>query len=136
MKLLIRIAGLFLFLVLITGCGSNSTLESYLENHPEELQMIIDDAQEVIDQQGLDLTFNLEIYGSNTLIFNYTYGPDTEIFEGFAEMQAESLSEVGYAFEELAAELRETMEVDVVYIIVRYFDNEGNLLAEQTFAGQ
>jgi len=84
---------------------------------------------------GIDISINLEIRGNDTLVYNFVYGPDTQFDPGVeAELEAQIALMADFQTE-MAQEMRNAMRIDTLYILVRYLDSNGRVLAEGTFSG-
>lgn len=139
-KKFVKVVGIFLFVILLTGCGRPRTLQEFLERHPDELNEVIADVEEEIERMsrmtGIEMFFEMEVAGPDELVFIYVYGPNVELTDDVAEQLEQSLALMATTYERMAAQIRESMNVDAVYITLVYMDYERNVLAESTFAGQ
>jgi len=159
-RLLVKIASLFLIFGLVTGCGNDDyepetnnqngyeegngerelTVQEFFANNPDELQDLIAMGQEetetISETMGVEMTFDVEVVGPNSIAFIYIYGPSVEIHDEMGPALTTTLESLAAIHEMTAAGIRETIGVSTLYLIIRYVDNDGNVLAEGTFAGQ
>ena len=140
LKSMIKVFGLVGLFLLVVGCGGVSTLEEYFDRNPDSLAEIREESDAevaaMIAATGIDMSVEIEIDGPNTLVITFSYGPEVALADNVGELLEAALEMEASTFRQQATEIREAAGVDTVYLVIRYLDGQGTLLAERTFAGQ
>ena len=119
--------------------GQPTNLREFFAANDDELQEIIYEVQQetlaVATYAGIELTADIFVYGDHTLVYEFTYGPNT-VFHSSVESDLDAALDDMTDFQtQMATQMRQEMEINTLYIIMRYLDSTGTTLAERTFAG-
>jgi len=138
-KIIFLTLSLLTALVLFAACSRPTNVREFFDANADEFQELVDEmnaeAAAMSAAFGIDISINLEIRGNDTLVYNFVYGPDTQFDPGVeAELEAQIALMADFQTE-MAQEMRNAMRIDTLYILVRYLDSNGRVLAEGTFSG-
>ena len=145
-KLLVLLMSVLLVAALLVGCGGSrpTNVREYMEANPSELAEFEAEMELEVQQMaamfGIDMSIRLDIIGDHELRLSYTlYDTDflvgTELGDFLGEFLAEGLEEDAPFYTEMATEMRNEINIDTLYLTMRYLDANGDVLAERTFAG-
>ena len=115
-----------------------SNVREYFETNASEFQELIDEMNAeaaAMAAFGIDLSIVLEIVGDHTLRYDFIYGPGTELSPTAEADLAAELAGMASFQTRMAQEMRTSMDIDRLYINMRYLDSNGRVLAEDTFVG-
>lgn len=114
---------------LLVGCGGRSPVQTFLDEHGDRLA---EDMEPLAAMMGEGARVALEAGSGNELIYVFAYGADAPLDE-MVEPLTDMLDGMGLAFQMLAADMQEELELDSFRITVRYEDADGNVLVSRSF---
>lgn len=123
-------AALMAMALSVTACGSNKTLEDYVNSSPEFMQEMEDEIA-AANVEGIDITFEVK---GNEFINTYTFVDESLLTDEVRENITTGLDASASLFEGLAGELDDAIEQkNTVTLTVRYLDPDGNVIGEKSF---
>ncbi|MCL2573368.1 MAG: DUF4854 domain-containing protein [Defluviitaleaceae bacterium] len=125
--------------MLFAACSRPANVREFFDANQSEWAELVDEmnteAEVLTRGTGIEMSITLEIYGNDTLVYNFIYGPNTEFLPTIGQDLDNELALMTASTTMMAQELRRAMGIDVLYVQMRYLDSNGNVLAERTFAG-
>jgi len=115
----------------LAGCeNAENPVQAFIDERRSDLEEI---SQEHLEDLGPGAHVDFEA-GDEEFIYLYTFGPgpDIEDLREYATNLLEYPSNI-VMYENLAAELAQLIELDSLTLTVRYFDSEGELVAERSY---
>ena len=114
---------------LLTSCGKFDTVKEWVES--EDVQKELNDTIADLD----DSSMKMEVLGEDDkLIYSYTFLE--EVPDGIAEQLESALNEQASTFEEVAASLKEEVDVENPIVVVEYLNSDGSEICSQEFTAE
>lgn len=122
-------------LLAMTACGGNrdNALEEYFQT--DEMQEMVQEAQDSIDGSGMSIEILAE---GNTLIYEYTFDEgsfDASMLDAVKEQLVSGLESDASTYEGIVSDLNEELKVDNASVVVRYLYS-GETLAESEYTAE
>ena len=106
--------------------GASSAIEDFLTAYGESIRSMM---EAMTPSMGTGGYIELVAGTGNELIYRFVYGSDFEVDDTLVD----TLRAMGPFFRTLADSFRDEMELPYMRITVRYYDYDGNLIAEESF---
>jgi len=120
-------------ITVLTGCegeNNDNPVQTFIDERRPDLE---ESSREHLEDLGPGASVDFEA-GDGEFVYLYTFGagPDIEELREYATNLLEYPSNI-VMYENLAAELARMIEIDSLTLTVRYFDSEGELIAEKSY---
>lgn len=123
-------AALMAMALSVTACGSNKTLEDYVNSSPEFMQEMEDEIA-TANIEGIDISFEVK---GNEMINTYTFVDESLLTDEVKENITAGWDATASIYEDLARQLDESIEQkNVCTLTIKYLDSNGNVISEKSF---
>lgn len=123
-------AALMAMALSVTACGSNKTLEDYVNSSPEFMQEMEDEIA-AANIEGIDISFEVK---GNEMINTYTFVDESLLTDEVKENITAGWDATASIYEDLARQLDESIEQkNVCTLTIKYLDSNGNVISEKSF---
>lgn len=114
----------------VTACGSNKTLEDYMNSAPEEMKEL-EDQMATAAADGMSISVDVK---GNEFTYVYTFEDAALLTDEVRENITSGLEASASLFEMMAQQLDEAIEQkNAVTLTVKYVDPDGNVIGEQSY---
>lgn len=114
----------------VTACGSNKTLEDYMNSAPEEMKEL-EDQMAAASADGMSISVDVK---GNEFTYVYTFEDAALLTDEVRENITSGLEASASLFEMMAQQLDEAIEQkNAVTLTVKYVDPDGNVIGEQSY---
>ena len=114
----------------VTACGSNKTLEDYMNSAPEEMKEL-EDQMATASADGMSISVDVK---GNEFTYVYTFEDAALLTDEVRENITSGLEASASLFEMMAQQLDEAIEQkNAVTLTVKYVDPDGNVIGEQSY---
>ncbi len=123
-------AALMAMALSVTACGSNKTLEDYMNSAPEEMKEL-EDQMAAASTDGMSISVDVK---GNEFTYVYTFEDAAMLTDEVRENISSGLEASASLFEMMAQQLDEAIEQkNAVTLTVKYVDPDGNVIGEQSY---
>lgn len=123
-------AALMAMALSVTACGSNKTLEDYVNSSPEFMQEMEDEIA-AANIEGIDISFEVK---GNEMINTYTFVDESLLTDEVKENITAGWDATASIYEDLARQLDESIEQkNACTLTIKYLDSNGNVISEKSF---
>ena len=147
-KLFAFTTGALLAAAFLAGCSSQpNTVRVFMETNPHRLENFADNieyfTQGISELYNVEMSVFVELAGEHEVVLNHSfYNPEWLAGTSWGytiayimDVELHDAAIWGSDWQYVAANFRQSIDVDTLYLTLRFFDVNSDLLFERTFAG-